>query len=82
MNESELRVAFEEHKDAAYRFTWRMTNSPAAAEDIYCQRFRCPFVREAPTRERMASHITGNHVPALGVQTSHTETWSSANPWA
>jgi len=32
MNESELRVAFEEHKDAAYRFTWRMTNSPAAAE--------------------------------------------------
>jgi DNA-directed RNA polymerase specialized sigma24 family protein len=34
MIDSELRRAFEEHKDAIYRFTWRMTNSPAAAEDI------------------------------------------------
>jgi RNA polymerase sigma-70 factor (ECF subfamily) len=34
MNESELREAFEAHKDAVYRFSWRMTNSSSAAEDI------------------------------------------------
>jgi RNA polymerase sigma-70 factor (ECF subfamily) len=34
MTESEFRAAFEEHKDAVYGFAWRMTNSPAAAEDI------------------------------------------------
>jgi RNA polymerase sigma-70 factor, ECF subfamily len=34
MTESEFREAFEQHKDAVYRFAWRMTNSPAAAEDI------------------------------------------------
>ena len=32
--ESEFRTAFEEHKDFVYRFVWRMTNSPDAAEDI------------------------------------------------
>jgi len=32
--ESEFRAAFEEHKDTIYRFAWRMTNSPDAAEDI------------------------------------------------
>ncbi len=34
MTESEFREAFEQHKDAVYRFAWRMTNSTAAAEDI------------------------------------------------
>ena len=34
MIESEVRAAFEEHKDAIYRFAWRMTNSPDVAEDI------------------------------------------------
>jgi len=34
MNDSELRQAFEQHKDAVYRFAWRMTASPEAAEDI------------------------------------------------
>jgi RNA polymerase sigma-70 factor (ECF subfamily) len=32
--ESEFRAIFEEHKDFVYRFVWRMTNSPDAAEDI------------------------------------------------
>jgi RNA polymerase sigma-70 factor (ECF subfamily) len=32
--ESEFRAVFGEHKDAVYRFAWRMTNSPDAAEDI------------------------------------------------
>jgi RNA polymerase sigma-70 factor, ECF subfamily len=31
---SDLRTTFEEHQDAVYRFAWRMTNSPAVAEDI------------------------------------------------
>lgn len=34
MTENDLRAAFEENKDAIYRFSWRMTNSPVAAEDI------------------------------------------------
>jgi RNA polymerase sigma-70 factor (ECF subfamily) len=34
MTEREFRAAFREHQDAVYRFAWRMTNSPAAAEDI------------------------------------------------
>src|SRR5579863_5366677 len=34
MTRLEFQAAFEEHKDAVYRFAWRMTNSPAAAEDI------------------------------------------------
>lgn len=34
MTDSELRRAFEQHKDAVYRFAWRMTGSPEASEDI------------------------------------------------
>jgi RNA polymerase sigma-70 factor, ECF subfamily len=34
MTESEFEVVFREHKDAVYRFAWRMTSSPNAAEDI------------------------------------------------
>jgi len=34
MTEPEFRAAFRQHKDAVYSFTWRMTNSTVAAEDI------------------------------------------------
>jgi RNA polymerase sigma-70 factor, ECF subfamily len=34
MTDAEFREAFSQHKDAVYRFAWRMTRSPAAAEDI------------------------------------------------
>jgi RNA polymerase sigma-70 factor, ECF subfamily len=34
MTDAEFREAFSRHKDAVYRFAWRMTRSPAAAEDI------------------------------------------------
>lgn len=34
MNRDEFREAFHCHKDAVYRFAWRMTNSPEAAEDV------------------------------------------------
>ena len=34
MTDAEFQAAFDEHKDAVYRFAWRMCASPAAAEDI------------------------------------------------
>jgi RNA polymerase sigma-70 factor, ECF subfamily len=34
VTESELQAAFEDHKDAVYRFAWRMMNSAPAAEDV------------------------------------------------
>jgi RNA polymerase sigma-70 factor (ECF subfamily) len=39
MTGTEFRSAFHEHKDAIYRFAWRMTNSPGAAEDIVQETF-------------------------------------------
>ena len=34
MTDAEFQAAFEQHKDAVYRFAWRMSGSPAAADDI------------------------------------------------
>jgi len=34
MTGAEFEVIFHEHKDAVYRFAWRMTGLPSAAEDI------------------------------------------------
>lgn len=34
MTEPEVRDAYHDHKDAIYRFAWRMTGSAASAEDI------------------------------------------------
>lgn len=34
MTEADFKLAFEEHKDAVYRFAWRMTSSPSVAEDV------------------------------------------------
>jgi RNA polymerase sigma-70 factor (ECF subfamily) len=34
MTNAEFEAIFREHKDAIYRFAWRMTGSPEAAEDI------------------------------------------------
>lgn len=34
MTDAEFEAAFREHKDAVYRFAWRMTSSAEAAEDI------------------------------------------------
>jgi RNA polymerase sigma-70 factor (ECF subfamily) len=41
MTEREFRAAFHDHKEAVYRFAWRMTNSPTAAEDIAQEVFLC-----------------------------------------
>ena len=34
MTDAEFQAAFEQHKDAVYRFAWRMSGSASAAEDI------------------------------------------------
>jgi RNA polymerase sigma-70 factor (ECF subfamily) len=34
MTSAEFEAVFREHKDAVYRFAWRMSSSPEAAEDI------------------------------------------------
>ena len=34
MTDAQFQAVFDEHKDAVYRFVWRMARSPAAAEDI------------------------------------------------
>ena len=34
MTDAEFQAAFDTHKDAVYRFAWRMSSSPSAAEDI------------------------------------------------
>jgi RNA polymerase sigma-70 factor (ECF subfamily) len=34
VTDAEFQTAFDQHKDAVYRFAWRMSHSPVAAEDI------------------------------------------------
>jgi RNA polymerase sigma-70 factor (ECF subfamily) len=34
VTDAEFQAAFEQHKDAVYRFAWRMSGSSVAAEDI------------------------------------------------
>jgi RNA polymerase sigma-70 factor (ECF subfamily) len=34
VTDAEFQAVFDAHKDAVYRFAWRMSRSPAAAEDI------------------------------------------------
>ena len=34
MTDAEFQAVFDQHKDAVYRFAWRMSGSPAAAQDI------------------------------------------------
>lgn len=34
MTDAEFQAVFDQHKDAVYRFAWRMSRSPAAADDI------------------------------------------------
>lgn len=34
MTDAAFQAAFDQHKDAVYRFAWRMSSSPSIAEDI------------------------------------------------
>jgi RNA polymerase sigma-70 factor (ECF subfamily) len=62
VTENEFQTAFEEHKDAVYRFAWRMMDSPAAAEDVaqdvFLSLLRLPG-RFDPSRGRLRSFLLG-----------------------
>ena len=62
MTEAEFQRFFDEHKDAVYRFAWRMTNSTAVAEDIaqdvFLSLFRQPK-RFDPSRGTMRAFLLG-----------------------
>jgi len=62
VTDSEFKAVFEEHKDAVYRFAWRMTNSPNAAEDVaqdvFLALLRQPG-RFDPNRGRLRSFLLG-----------------------
>lgn len=62
MTDKEFEAAFEEHKDAVYRFAWRMMNSASAAEDIaqdvFLSLLRLPG-RFDPSRGRLRSFLLG-----------------------
>src|SRR5262249_6541783 len=55
-------MVFDEHKDAVFRFAWRMTNSAALAEDI-AQEVFLSLLREPnrfnPERGRLRSFLLG-----------------------
>jgi RNA polymerase sigma-70 factor (ECF subfamily) len=59
---NEFETVFEEHKDAVYRFAWRMMNSAASAEDVAQEVFlsllRLPG-RFNPERGRLRSFLLG-----------------------
>jgi RNA polymerase sigma-70 factor, ECF subfamily len=62
VTDNEIKAAFEEHKDAVYRFAWRMMNSPAAAEDVaqdvFLSLLRYPG-RFDPSRGLLRSFLLG-----------------------
>jgi RNA polymerase sigma-70 factor (ECF subfamily) len=62
VTEAEFHRIFIEHKDAVYRFAWRMTNSAAVSEDIaqdvFLFLFRQPN-RFDPSRGTMRAFLLG-----------------------
>ena len=61
MTDADVQRAFDEHKDAVYRFAWRMS-SPAAAEDITQEAFLVLLTqpgRYDPSRGSLRSFLLG-----------------------
>ena len=62
VTDAEFQAAFKEHKDAVYRFAWRMTSSAAVAEDIaqdvFVTLLRLPH-RFDPVRGSLRSFLLG-----------------------
>ena len=60
MIESEFQAVFEQYKDPVYRYVWRMTNSPDAAEDITQEVFLTllrQLARSDATRGQMRPYL-------------------------
>ena len=62
MTHAELQTAFDQHREAVYRFAWRMTNSAATAEDIaqdvFLSLLRQP-ARYDPARGALRPYLLG-----------------------
>lgn len=61
MTDSEFQAAFDEHKDAIYRFAWRMSGPAAAADitqDVFVSLLRYPN-RFDPARGTMRAFLLG-----------------------
>ena len=59
---ADVENAFDQHKDAVYRFAWTMSSSPAAAEDITQEVFLTVLrdqVRFDPTRGSLRAFLLG-----------------------
>ncbi len=79
MKREEFREAFDRHKDAVYRFAWRMTNSPEAAEDVAQEVFLALLRRpEAfdPARGELRGFLFG------AARNQVRKRWRDANRWA
>jgi len=62
MTDSEFRTIFEQHKDAVYRFAWRMSGSEGLAEDVTQEVFLALLVqpqRFDPARGPLRSFLLG-----------------------
>jgi RNA polymerase sigma-70 factor (ECF subfamily) len=78
MTEAEFEAAFREHKDAVYRFAWRLTNSPVAAEDIAQDVFLSLLRRQNGfdhTRGSLRSFLLG------AVRNLALKRWRSESRW-
>jgi len=62
VKDRELETVFEQHKDAVYRFAWRMMNSATAAEDVaqdvFLSLLKLPQ-RFDPSRGRLRPFLLG-----------------------
>jgi RNA polymerase sigma-70 factor, ECF subfamily len=62
VTDAEIQAAFEQHKDAVYRFAWRMSGSASTAEDITQDAFmgllRHPE-RFSPSRGTLRAFLLG-----------------------
>lgn len=77
MTDEEFRAAFDQHKDAIYRFAWRMTGNDAAddiAQDVFLALWRQPD-RFDPARGSLRAYL-------LGVARNLTrKRWRDAHRW-
>ncbi len=80
MTELEFQAIFERHKDAVYRYAWRMTGSPSAAEDIAQEAFlvllRFPGRFESG-RGEMRSFLLGVARNLVGKRWRDQDRWDS-----